>query len=180
MKRLHWILIAVAMMSLSISCKKKTEETTEPPVPVATTPTETVVDEPVVPVTVETETAPSPIERLQTLKGAMGDVYFDFDKSDLRDDTRATLQRHAAVLDANADINVLVEGHCDERGTEEYNVALGERRAERVRSYLVSLGIDASRMRTVSYGEMQPKASGHDEESWAQNRRAHFILSINE
>ncbi len=181
MKRFQWIFIAIAILALTVSCKKKVEETEPPPVPVATTPTEEVESEPVIPVKVEDETAqPTGLELLEHLKNSLEDVYFDFDKSDLREDTRATLQRHARVLSANPTVNVLVEGHCDERGTEEYNVALGERRAERVRSYLTSLGVDNSRMKTVSYGEIRPRAQGHDESAWAENRRSHFVLSLSQ
>jgi peptidoglycan-associated lipoprotein len=87
------------------------------------------------------------------------------------------LDRYVSVLNANPDLKVLVEGHCDERGTEEYNLALGERRANRVKTYLVNAGVDASRLKTISYGELRPKAQGSNEEAWALNRRAHFKLS---
>lgn len=105
------------------------------------------------------------------------DIYFDFDKSDLRDNAVETLNRYVSVLRANPDLKVLIEGHCDERGTEEYNLALGERRSSRVKSYLVTAGISESRIKTISYGELRPKAQGSSEEAWALNRRAHFKLS---
>ena len=101
-------------------------------------------------------------------------VYFDFDKYNLRDDARRTLEQDAEILKNNPDVKVVVEGHCDERGTNEYNLALGENRANAARDYLVRLGIDAGRLSTISYGEERPVALGHDEAAWAQNRRVQF------
>ena len=97
-------------------------------------------------------------------------VYFDFDSAVLRDDARATLKKNAAELRASSAI-VTLEGHTDERGTEEYNLALGERRGESARKYLVDLGIPASRLRVVSFGEAKPAVMGHDESAWKWNRR---------
>jgi peptidoglycan-associated lipoprotein len=105
----------------------------------------------------------------------LGDVFFDFDKSALRTDAVAQLKTNAEWMKVNASRNVTIEGHCDERGTNEYNLALGERRANSTKSYIVNLGVDAARLKTVSYGEEKPFAAGHDEEAWAQNRRAHFV-----
>ena len=85
-------------------------------------------------------------------------------------------QPHHAVLKAASGVKIVVEGHCDERGTNEYNLGLGERRANSVKNYLVSLGVSASRIRTISYGEEKPFAAGHDESAWKLNRRAHFGL----
>jgi peptidoglycan-associated lipoprotein len=97
-------------------------------------------------------------------------VYFDFDSAVLRDDARATLKKNAEELRASSAV-VTLEGHTDERGTEEYNLALGERRGESVRKYLVDLGIPASRLRVVSFGEAKPAVMGHDESAWKWNRR---------
>jgi len=105
----------------------------------------------------------------------LGDVFYDFNKSDLRTDTTEQLRINANWLKYNASRGVIIEGHCDERGTNEYNLALGERRANSAKDYIVNLGVDGSRIKTVSYGEERPFASGHDEEAWAQNRRAHFV-----
>jgi peptidoglycan-associated lipoprotein len=105
----------------------------------------------------------------------LGDVFYDFDKSALRADAVEQLKTNAAWMQANGTRNVIIEGHCDERGTNEYNLALGERRAASAKDYLVNLGVPANRMKTVSYGEEKPFALGHDEEAWAQNRRAHFV-----
>lgn len=101
-------------------------------------------------------------------------VYFDFDKSTLKDDSKAVLSRNAEWLRGNPQVRVQVEGHADERGTEEYNLALGERRAEAVKSYLTSLGIEGNRLNTISYGEEKPADPGHGESAWSKNRRADF------
>ncbi len=104
-------------------------------------------------------------------------VYFDYDKSDLRADTRDILKSNAEWVKANPGTKIQIEGHCDERGTEEYNLALGERRANSVKNYLVSLGISAERLFTISYGEELPEDPRHVEEAWAKNRRAHFLVT---
>lgn len=104
------------------------------------------------------------------------DVYFDFDKSSLTPATRNALAEHAKWLQEHNNVKILIEGHCDERGTEQYNMALGDRRANSVKNYLVSLGVSSDRMRTISYGEMYPKVEGHGEWAWSQNRRCHFVI----
>jgi peptidoglycan-associated lipoprotein len=104
-------------------------------------------------------------------------VFFDYDSSDLSDAARAALNENAAALKRFDTWTVTIEGHCDERGTAEYNLALGERRAVSARSYLVSLGIPANRLRTVSYGKEFPFDPGHDESAWGKNRRAHFVIT---
>lgn len=101
-------------------------------------------------------------------------IYFEFDQATLSDLAKDTLVRNAEWLRANSDTRVQVEGNADERGTPEYNLALGERRAETVRSYLSSLGIDRNRLVTISYGEERPVDPGHGEEAWAKNRRVDF------
>jgi peptidoglycan-associated lipoprotein len=103
------------------------------------------------------------------------DVLFDFDKADLREDGKRTCQAVAEFLRQNPKARLLIEGHCDERGTPEYNLALGERRAVAVRNYIVSLGIPKGVLSTVSFGEERPLDPGHTEEAWAKNRRAHFV-----
>ena len=104
-------------------------------------------------------------------------VYFDFDKSDIKDDFRAVIQAHAEYLANNANVSITLEGHADERGTREYNIALGERRANAVQRMLTLQGAAADQIRVVSYGEERPAALGHDEGSWALNRRVEFIYS---
>lgn len=98
--------------------------------------------------------------------------YFDYDKSVLRAADLAALEVHAQILRRNSDRSVVVEGHCDERGTREYNLALGERRADAVRNFLISAGVSARQIESVSYGEERPEDPGHNESSWARNRRA--------
>ena len=104
-------------------------------------------------------------------------AFFDLDKSDLRADARDVLAANATWLKAHPSVAFTIEGHCDERGTAQYNLALGDRRANAAKEYLVSLGIDAGRIKTISYGKERPFATGHDEESWAKNRRAHFVVT---
>ncbi len=101
--------------------------------------------------------------------------YFDYDKSVLRPADLAALEMHAQILRRNADRTIVLEGHCDERGTREYNLALGERRADAVRSFLLSAGVSAGQVETVSYGEEQPADPGHDEAAWQRNRRAVLV-----
>ena len=105
------------------------------------------------------------------------DVYFDYDKSDIRSDARPTLEKISSWLQEHAGVQLMIEGHCDERGSNEYNLALGEQRALSIRRYLVGLGLDAERLHTVSYGEEKPLDPGHNEEAWAKNRRGHFLIS---
>ena len=113
-----------------------------------------------------------PGQRRRTFSVNVGDrVLFDYDKYDLDDPTRATLQRQAAWLAKYPSVRVTVEGHCDERGTREYNLALGARRANAVKEYLVSLGVSAARLETISYGKERPVCTEFDEACWAQNRR---------
>ncbi len=103
-------------------------------------------------------------------------IYFDYDKSAIRADAREILKANAEVFTKNSSSKIVVEGHCDERGTAEYNMALGERRAQEAKQYLVNLGIDASRIETISYGKERPLDNRSIEEAWAQNRRAQFLL----
>jgi peptidoglycan-associated lipoprotein len=104
-------------------------------------------------------------------------VFFEFDSAEMSADGQSALTKNAEVLKTNATWVVSIEGHCDERGTAEYNLALGERRALAARTYLVSLGIAPDRLRTVSYGKEFPFDPGHSESSWAKNRRAHFVVT---
>jgi len=103
------------------------------------------------------------------------DAYFDYNKSDLRPDARDALSKDAVFLRQHADIRVVIEGHCDERGTTEYNLGLGQRRADAVKEFLVSLGIAADRISTTSFGKEKPFCSEHNETCWQQNRRGHFV-----
>src|SRR3989338_2800185 len=104
-------------------------------------------------------------------------VFVDFDKFNLKPDARKTLEKQAAWLKANPSVRVTVEGHCDERGTREYNLALGERRANSAKDYLVSLGVNPGRLKTISYGKERPVAMGSNEAAWTQNRRSVTVVS---
>ena len=104
-------------------------------------------------------------------------VFFDFDKFNLKPDARKTLEKQAAWLKANPSVRVTIEGHCDERGTREYNLALGERRANSAKDYLVSLGVNPGRLKTISYGKERPVAMGSNEAAWTQNRRSVTVVS---
>ena len=109
--------------------------------------------------------------------GPLADVRFELDSAALTDEARATLEKHALWLQGRRDVRVTVEGHCDERGTVEYNLALGEQRARAVRDYLASLGVAGARLRVVSYGKERPVDPWTGEAAWARNRRAHFAVS---
>lgn len=104
------------------------------------------------------------------------DIYFAFDSAALSQEAQAILRKKAAFLKAHPNIRVTIEGHCDERGTNEYNLALGEARAKAAKAFLVDLGIPAERLATISYGEERPIVKGSNEEAWAKNRRAHFVI----
>ena len=104
------------------------------------------------------------------------DVFFDFDKSNIRDDQKAALNDNVGWLKGNAGAKLLIEGHTDERGTAEYNLGLGERRAKSVKDYLIAAGIAADRVSTISYGKERPFVLGHDESAWKWNRRGHFTI----
>jgi peptidoglycan-associated lipoprotein len=163
----RWIATAVLplilLLAMSVGCSRK-------PKPV------------VVPATVEPtstrETVKPPDTAPQTQTPAvleLKDVFFDYDRFALRDDAREALTGNGQLLVDNAGASVLLEGHCDERGTVEYNLALGERRANAAKGFLVQYGVDPSRVSTISYGEERPFAAGQGESAWAQNRRVHFV-----
>lgn len=115
-------------------------------------------------------------EKLLAEAATFGDIYFDFDKYDLKPEARNVLSRLGDWLVEHGNFEIAIEGHCDERGTKEYNLALGERRAEAGKTYLVNLGVDAMRITTISYGEELPLDPGHNEEAWSKNRRDHFVI----
>jgi len=129
--------------------------------------------------TVAEETLPNEIGELNRVVQARGyiqDAFFEYNDSSLSADAQTALTSSANWLKKNSQYNLLIEGHCDERGTEQYNLALGDRRANQAKEYLVTLGVDAVRIRTVSYGEERPFDPGHDESAWAKNRRDHLVL----
>ena len=125
------------------------------------------------PPTVQAPPTPSPSE--EDLFGqSVKDVYFDYDKADLRPDQQAAIQADAQFLNQHPNINFTVEGHCDSRGSTEYNLALGDQRASSVKSALVAAGVSASRIKTISYGKEKPFCMEENEQCWQQNRRGHF------
>jgi peptidoglycan-associated lipoprotein len=129
--------------------------------------------------TVTTEALPADIEDLNRVaqqRGYLQDAFFFYDDSTLSPDSQSALTAAANWLKKNAQYSLLIEGHCDERGTEQYNLALGDRRANTAKEYLMTLGVDGNRMRTVSYGEERPFDPGHTESAWTKNRRAHLVI----
>jgi peptidoglycan-associated lipoprotein len=135
-----------------------------PPTPVVATP----------PTATPTPPPPRPSEFMATSN--LNDIHFDFDKYNIRPDDAKILDANAGWLKANANNLVLIEGHCDERGTNEYNLALGERRAKSTMNYLVSQGVQANRITIISYGEERPACTEKTEACWAKNRRSHFLV----
>ena len=121
------------------------------------------------------ESKPIGISEGRTSEGLLP-VYFDFDSSDIRNDQVSRIEANGDFLSSQADTNIRIEGNCDPRGTSEYNMALGERRALGAKKYLVNLGVSDSRLSTISFGEERLLMHGHDELSWAQNRRADFVI----
>jgi peptidoglycan-associated lipoprotein len=125
----------------------------------------------------ELEEARKRVEELRKKEGIkLSNVYFTFDDFSLDEQAKGTLVENAAWLMNNVQRKIMSEGHCDERGTEEYNIALGERRAKSAKRYLINLGVKHSQLSTISYGEEKPADPGRNEEAWAQNRRAHFVI----
>ena len=162
--------LALALIVGAAGCAKKAVQA--PPTPPPAPPVETPPTPPPAP-PVEPQPTPAPPE---VTNADLKPAFFDFDSYALRDDARKALDTDAQLLRDHSNLSVTIEGHCDERGTAEYNQALGERRAQAARDYLVAAGADASRIQIISYGKERPFDSGHDEQSWAQNRRAHVVL----
>lgn len=167
------------------SCKKKVATPPAPPPvveappPAEPPPPKEPVEQPLPPVKepgFEEGDIDETIRSQNATRSLLKTVYFEFDKSDVRDDQVPVLQSNAAWLKAHTQYKLLVEGHCDERDTIEYNLALGDRRAKSVRQYLIDLGVSGDRIRTISYGEERPADPGHDEEAYARNRRGEFTL----
>jgi peptidoglycan-associated lipoprotein len=173
--------LTLAAIAFIVACTPKPKPTAVPE------PTPAPVSTPTV-VTIETPPpAPQPTPRGVTdeimgksyteLSSYLKPAFFDYDKADIRADARDVLASNATWLKTYPKVQFTIEGHADERGTAQYNLALGDRRANAAKDYLVSLGVDASRIKTVSYGKERPFAAGHDEDSWQKNRRAHFVVT---
>lgn len=171
--------IAALTVGALLSCKQHppTTAATVQPVKVAG-PTEAAVSPPPPAKQVDRD-AEVLAQDLATLnrKGYLVDAFFDFQKAELREDARAALSKDAEWLRKFPSIEIVLEGHCDDRGTEAYNLALGEQRARVVGAYLASLGISERRVRTVSYGKEKPFCSENSERCWQENRRAHFLVA---
>jgi peptidoglycan-associated lipoprotein len=181
-------LVALATLLTAAACGKKTPPVARP-MPPPPPPAETAPPSPPAPPEPAREPVsvpPDPV-RDDAISSASLDelnknsplkpVYFELDSSDLSAANQKTLDEDAALIKRYSSWTVTIEGHCDERGSAEYNLALGERRAMAARTYLISLGIAATRLRTVSYGKEFPFDPGHDEAAFAKNRRAHFVIT---
>ena len=190
-KWMIWTVVPALLVFLYGCPKKKpatppadlnVETTTVTPTPPAPAPTQE-VQQPAAPQVNDQKEDPLLSSDLQVVnselqrRGFSPDIYFDYDESNLSDDTRDKLSRNADLLKSNAQFSVTIEGHADSRGTSEYNLALGERRANAVRDYLTSLGIAGNRMRTISYGKERPVCTEEVESCWSQNRRAHMVIT---
>jgi peptidoglycan-associated lipoprotein len=154
-----------------VGCSKE-----EPPPPTTEAPARSTAPPPMPPP--PPAPAPGPSASAQALQDFQNqDITFDFDKYDLRTDARATLDRKVSFMNQISSVRAQVEGHCDERGTNTYNMALGERRANAAKQYLTTAGVNPGRLTTISYGEERPLDPGHNEAAWARNRRAHFVVT---
>jgi peptidoglycan-associated lipoprotein len=175
------LLVAVAVTMTAAGCGKKPVETPPPPPPAEAPPTTPEKPPPPPPPPAPEPKAPADPYDTMTLdevaKKYLSNVFFDFDSAELRNDARAALQKNAEFMKQRTTVKVTIEGHCDSRGTNEYNLALGERRAAVVRDYLVGLGIAADRVAIVSKGEEQPFCREENESCWQQNRRGHFVVT---
>jgi peptidoglycan-associated lipoprotein len=175
MKRLSIVsIIVLAALMLFAGCAKKpiSDATATGVLPGAETSGETLASANVAEQQASDETSSAAITSLDGIK--LEAVYFDYDSTILSAEARKALEQNAAWLKANPDVNVTIEGHCDERGSDEYNFALGENRALAVKNYLSGLGVTADRLATISYGEEHPATDGHNETAWAKNRRSEF------
>jgi peptidoglycan-associated lipoprotein len=168
--------MATLALTLAACGAKKKVELEAPPAtarPEATQPSIPIQGD--IPPAVASSIVPGSQEDLRD-KAGTDTVLFAYDSYELDPDARATLTRHAAWLRANPSVRVTLEGHCDERGTREYNLALGDRRANSAKNFLASQGIDVGRLSTISYGKEKPAVDGSDEAAWAQNRRAVTVV----
>ncbi len=165
--------VILSCIALVAGCSKKAAET--PPRAAATPPA------PAQPETAPKAApapppAPAPASEPSVRASDLEDVFFDFDKSNLRDDARTALDADAKLLRDHPNAKITIEGHCDERGTVEYNEALGQRRAEAAKAYLVDAGVNAAQVATISYGKDRPFCNDHNEACWAKNRCGHMLL----
>jgi len=172
-------LVLSLALAFTLSCRKKVQELPPPPPAVKEQPAVEKVDE-------GTKVAPPRLSEEEIFASKSLDqlnqempldmINFDFNEYSIRPDVKPVLESNAAWLKKFQGARVLIEGHCDERGTEDYNLALGERRAQSTQEYLISLGISPERLKIISYGKSQPLDPGHEEFAWAKNRRAQFLI----
>jgi len=177
-KLIIYTLAMILIFSFAVACKKKPKEVPPPPPQAQEQPKVEKVEAPVVQepqLTEEELFLQKSLDQINREK-PLGTIYFDYDRAVIRDDARATLDANAAWMKKFRSAKVLVEGHCDERGTEEYNLALGEKRAKAAQDYMLSMGIGSDRIKIISYGKSQPVNPGHDESAWQMNRRAQFLV----
>ena len=191
-KWMIWMALPV-LLTLLYGCPKKkpatppadlnVETTTVPPPPAPPSQPEEVPQQPAPPPVADQTEDPLQSADMKVVmdelarRGFSADVYFDYDESTLTDDTRDKLSRNADLLKGQPQFQLMIEGHADERGTNEYNLALGERRANAVKDYLSSLGVAPTRLGTISYGEERPVCTESVESCWSQNRRAHMVVT---
>lgn len=183
-----WVVVLVLLSLIATGCGRRQAPVTRPAPPATTPPGVTTPAPPAPPQRVEEvlPVPPEPIAEDSIANRSLDELnrdspfkpaFFGLDSSELDDQGRAVVTTNAELLRRYSTWVVTIEGHCDERGTAEYNLGLGERRAVAVKTYLVSLGIAPDRLRTVSYGKEFPFDPGHDEAGWAKNRRAHFVIT---
>ena len=187
-KLMIWMVVPV-LLTVMYGCPKKKPVTPPTDIPIETQPvtpsTPPPTDVPDTPAPAVEDQVEDPLMSadMQVVndelrrRGFSPDIYFNLDDSTLSDESRERLARNAELLRAQPQFQVTIEGHADERGTNEYNLALGERRANAVRDYLSSLGVDGGRMRTLSYGEERPVCTTSEEGCWSQNRRGHMVIT---
>ncbi len=183
----HAALVMMALVVLAAACGGKKPAVARPaPQPPPGSSTTSEPPAPPEPLSEPTLVPPEPVVEDSVGSKSLDDlnrdspfrpVFFEFDSAEISADGQAAVQGNAALMKKYGTWTVTIEGHCDERGTAEYNLALGERRAVATRGYLVSLGVQADRLRVVSYGKEFPFDAGHTEEAWSKNRRAHFVIT---
>jgi peptidoglycan-associated lipoprotein len=188
-RRTNSLMVVAVLMSVVVgACSKKTPPVARPMPPPSSTANTNPPPSPPPPPSPVSEPVPVPPMPTEDTIGSkslddlnrdspLKPLFFELDSSDVSTEGQQILQANAAVLKKYPSWQVTIEGHCDERGTAEYNLALGERRALAARTYLVSLGIPADKVKTVSYGQEFPFEPGHDDNAWGKNRRAHFVIT---
>ena len=177
----RWVMLVIllGLIMAIASCSGKKKPTSAEAIPSETQPT---VTSPGHEMTEEALAEKHRKEEMEKLKNTAmqkfvnEDVFFDFDDAYLRPDAQEILKKKVEWLKANPTVSVTIEGHCDERGSEAYNIALGNRRAQNIRTFLIDAGISGDRLQTISYGSEKPIDPGHDEAAWARNRRGHFHI----